>query len=127
MNTRGRKLTVAAMVAAAALVGCAGDEETTGQHQIWFMGSVFDGASGAVLTAYDITLVYGQHRVKGTVDAAGRYVVGPLPAWNDYGIEIGAGLGVFKGKVWRIGLMGHSSSKRNVMLLTSALAEILKR
>jgi len=46
---------------------------------------------------------------------------------EDYGIEIGAGLGVFKGKVWRIGLMGHGSSKRNVMLLTSALAEILKR
>ena len=87
MKTRGRKLTVAAIVAAAAL-GCAGDEETKGQHQIWFMGSVFDGASGAVLTAYDITLVYGKNRVKGTVDAAGRYVVGPLPAWNDYGIEM---------------------------------------
>ena len=89
MNTRGRKLTVAALVAAAAL-GCGGDEETKGQHQIWFMGSVFDGASGAVMTSYEITLVYAQHRVKGTVDAAGRYVVGPLPAWNDYGIEIGA-------------------------------------
>ena len=29
-----------------------------------------------------------------------------------FGIEIGAGLGEFKGKVWRIGLMGHSSRMR---------------
>ena len=43
----------------------------------------------------------------------------------EYGIEIGAGLGVFKGKAWRIGLMGHSSTKRNVKLLLAALAEIL--
>jgi alanine-glyoxylate transaminase/serine-glyoxylate transaminase/serine-pyruvate transaminase len=46
---------------------------------------------------------------------------------GDYGIEIGAGLGVFKGKVWRIGLMGHSASRRNVTLITSALKEILAR
>ena len=43
----------------------------------------------------------------------------------EYGIEIGAGLGVFKGKAWRIGLMGHSATKRNVKLLLAALAEIL--
>jgi len=43
----------------------------------------------------------------------------------DHGIEIGGGLGAGKGKVWRIGLMGHSSSKKNVMLLLSALEEIL--
>ncbi|MEM9660574.1 MAG: alanine--glyoxylate aminotransferase family protein, partial [Planctomycetota bacterium] len=29
-----------------------------------------------------------------------------------FGIEIGAGLGTFQGKVWRIGLMGHSSRIR---------------
>src|SRR5687768_16601642 len=46
---------------------------------------------------------------------------------EDYGIEIGAGLGVFKNKVWRIGLMGHSASQRNVTLFTSALKEILNR
>jgi len=44
---------------------------------------------------------------------------------NDYGIEIGGGLGAGKGKVWRIGLMGHSSARRNVLLLLAALADIL--
>lgn len=44
---------------------------------------------------------------------------------NDYNIEIGAGLGPFKGKVWRLGLMGSSSSKQNVMLVLAALGEIL--
>src|SRR5205823_2376994 len=44
---------------------------------------------------------------------------------EEFGIEIGAGLGPFKGKAWRIGLMGQSSSKRNVMLLLTALETIL--
>jgi len=44
---------------------------------------------------------------------------------NDYGIEIGAGLGPFAGKAWRIGIMGHSSSQRNVDLVLAALKEIL--
>jgi alanine-glyoxylate transaminase/serine-glyoxylate transaminase/serine-pyruvate transaminase len=42
-----------------------------------------------------------------------------------FGIEIGAGLGVFKGKAWRIGLMGHSSRKTNVLVLLAALEELL--
>jgi len=44
---------------------------------------------------------------------------------NDFGIEIGGGLGPFAGKAWRIGLMGTSSTKRNVMLLLAALEMIL--
>lgn len=44
---------------------------------------------------------------------------------NDYGIEIGGGLGVFKGKAWRIGLMGHAATRRNVVLLLTALREIM--
>ena len=43
----------------------------------------------------------------------------------DYGIEIGAGLGIFAGKAWRVGLMGESSSERNVMLVLSALEKLL--
>jgi alanine-glyoxylate transaminase / serine-glyoxylate transaminase / serine-pyruvate transaminase len=45
---------------------------------------------------------------------------------NEYGIEIGGGLGKFKGKAWRIGLMGYSCSRGNVMLFLSALENILK-
>jgi alanine-glyoxylate transaminase/serine-glyoxylate transaminase/serine-pyruvate transaminase len=46
---------------------------------------------------------------------------------TDYGVEIGAGLGPFKGKAWRIGLMGHSSSQRNVLLCLNALRTILTK
>jgi alanine-glyoxylate transaminase/serine-glyoxylate transaminase/serine-pyruvate transaminase len=44
---------------------------------------------------------------------------------EDYGIEVGAGLGPFKGKAIRIGLMGSSSTKRNVTLVLAALETIL--
>jgi alanine-glyoxylate transaminase/serine-glyoxylate transaminase/serine-pyruvate transaminase len=43
-----------------------------------------------------------------------------------YGIEIVGGLGELKGKIWRIGLMGHSSQRKNVILLINALEEILR-
>lgn len=42
-----------------------------------------------------------------------------------HGLEIGAGLGEAAGKLWRIGLMGHSAYQKNVELCVSALAEIL--
>ena len=45
---------------------------------------------------------------------------------SGFGLEIGAGLGEFAGKVWRVGLMGHASRKRNVFLFLSALETILK-
>ncbi len=45
---------------------------------------------------------------------------------EEYGIEIGAGLGVMAGKAWRIGLMGHGSTVRNVDLVLTALQNVLK-
>jgi len=44
---------------------------------------------------------------------------------NEFGIEIGAGLGDFKGRVWRIGLMGTNSTKPNVLFLLAALEDVL--
>ena len=44
---------------------------------------------------------------------------------QDEGIEIGAGLGPLAGKVWRIGLMGHSCRSENVERLLDALERVL--
>ena len=44
---------------------------------------------------------------------------------NKYNIEIGAGLGILSGKIWRIGLMGHTSRKENIELCLAALKETL--
>ncbi|MEZ4828457.1 MAG: alanine--glyoxylate aminotransferase family protein [Bacteroidia bacterium] len=44
---------------------------------------------------------------------------------HEYNIEIGAGLGAFAGKIWRIGLMGESSTPNHVNMLLSALKTIL--
>jgi alanine-glyoxylate transaminase/serine-glyoxylate transaminase/serine-pyruvate transaminase len=44
---------------------------------------------------------------------------------NEYSLEIGAGLGDFAGKVWRIGLMGHSANQRNVLNCLQALDSVL--
>ncbi|MFQ6122082.1 MAG: pyridoxal-phosphate-dependent aminotransferase family protein [Dehalococcoidales bacterium] len=43
----------------------------------------------------------------------------------EFGIEIGGGLGPLKGQIWRVGLMGHSSTAENVLLLLTALEKIL--
>jgi len=45
---------------------------------------------------------------------------------EEYGIEIGAGLGPMAGKAWRIGLMGHGATVRNVDLVLAALGNILR-
>jgi alanine-glyoxylate transaminase/serine-glyoxylate transaminase/serine-pyruvate transaminase len=44
---------------------------------------------------------------------------------NRFGIEIGAGLGDFKGKVWRIGLMGYAARASNVLVFLAALEQLL--
>ena len=42
-----------------------------------------------------------------------------------FGIEIGGGLGAFKGQAWRIGLMGFGARQNNVLLLLTALEQLL--
>jgi alanine-glyoxylate transaminase/serine-glyoxylate transaminase/serine-pyruvate transaminase len=43
----------------------------------------------------------------------------------EYQLEVGAGLGALAGKVWRVGLMGHSCNLRNVLLCLSAFETVL--
>jgi alanine-glyoxylate transaminase/serine-glyoxylate transaminase/serine-pyruvate transaminase len=44
---------------------------------------------------------------------------------DEFKIEIAGGFGPLAGSIWRIGLMGHSSQKANVVLLLAALKELL--
>ena len=46
---------------------------------------------------------------------------------NEYGIEISGGLGEYAGKMWRVGVMGHSATRNNVTLLLAALESLLAR
>jgi alanine-glyoxylate transaminase/serine-glyoxylate transaminase/serine-pyruvate transaminase len=45
--------------------------------------------------------------------------------YDDFNIEIGAGLGPLKGKIWRVGLMGHGSRAENVETLAGALKKLI--
>tara|TARA_R110000868_G_scaffold97990_10_gene269653 strand:- start:414 stop:1493 length:1080 start_codon:yes stop_codon:yes gene_type:complete len=44
---------------------------------------------------------------------------------NEFGLEIGAGLGPLAGKIWRIGVMGYSARPENIALCISALRAVL--
>ncbi len=46
---------------------------------------------------------------------------------NEFNLEIGGGLGQLKGKIWRIGMMGYSSTEANVFLVLHALEKVLAR
>jgi alanine-glyoxylate transaminase/serine-glyoxylate transaminase/serine-pyruvate transaminase len=45
--------------------------------------------------------------------------------YDDFNIEIGAGLGPLKGKIWRVGLMGHGARVENVELLAEAFKRLI--
>lgn len=45
---------------------------------------------------------------------------------TQFGIELGGGLGEFAGKAWRVGLMGHSCRRKNVLLFLAALETVLR-
>ncbi len=46
---------------------------------------------------------------------------------NNFGIEIGNGLGVLSGKIWRIGLMGYNSNEKNVDTLLNLFDTEMKK
>ncbi|OPY65862.1 MAG: Purine catabolism protein PucG [Syntrophorhabdus sp. PtaU1.Bin050] len=46
---------------------------------------------------------------------------------SEFRVEIGGGLGPLAGKIWRIGVMGHTARKENVARFLSALKEVLRK
>jgi aspartate aminotransferase-like enzyme len=45
---------------------------------------------------------------------------------EDFGIEIGAAFGPLQGRIWRIGTMGYSAQRQNVLLCLAALDSVLR-
>jgi alanine-glyoxylate transaminase/serine-glyoxylate transaminase/serine-pyruvate transaminase len=45
---------------------------------------------------------------------------------DEYNLEIGGGLGLLAGKIWRVGLMGYSSSETSVLYFLTALEQALR-
>jgi (S)-ureidoglycine---glyoxylate transaminase len=46
---------------------------------------------------------------------------------EDFNLEIGAAFGPLQGQIWRIGTMGHSARRENVLLCLAALEQVLRR
>src|SRR5262245_38011011 len=45
---------------------------------------------------------------------------------EDFGIEIGAAFGPLQGRIWRIGTMGYSAQRQNILLCLAALENVLR-
>jgi alanine-glyoxylate transaminase/serine-glyoxylate transaminase/serine-pyruvate transaminase len=81
------------------------------------IGLPLAGADGERLPQLNVVTI-----PDGVDDAAVRQTL-----LRDYDLEIGAGLGEFAGKAWRIGLMGQSASRRHVLTCLTALGGALAR
>jgi hypothetical protein len=83
----------ASALAALISVACGGDS-SGGDNQVFFVGYVYDGASGARLDKSAITkvgILYGDTQIKVDVQDDGRFISrDPLPTWRDYTVSIDA-------------------------------------
>jgi hypothetical protein len=77
--------------------GCGGSSSPTPStegHKVYFVGYVYDGASGARLIATDLTAISIKYRdvvITTKIEDDGRFVTQqPLPTWQDYAVYIGA-------------------------------------
>jgi len=89
-------------------------------HKLLASGLTELGISFLVDEPYRLPMLNAVTIPDGADDAAVRSALR-----NEYTIEIGAGLGPLAGKIWRIGLMGHTARKESVETLLSALRKIL--
>ena len=89
-------------------------------HEELVSGLEAMGLSMLVATADRLPMLNSVRVPDGVDEAAVRSTL-----LNQYKIEIGVGLGPLAGKIWRIGLMGHTARQENVSSLLAALKEIL--
>ena len=78
------------------------------------------GLKMVVEPKYRLPMLNSVYVPDGVDEAAVRTVL-----LEQYQIEIGAGLGPLSGKIWRIGLMGHTARPENVARLLDALKSLV--
>ncbi|HEY0839599.1 MAG TPA: hypothetical protein VGD74_05390 [Vulgatibacter sp.] len=96
---------LAAALSSVVLVGCGDSEKENtvvivepakekrdhARDQVyWFSGHIYDGMTSARLTSYTLDLQYKDTTLTANVGEDGRYVVGPLPYFQDYTVRIRA-------------------------------------
>ncbi|SEK81986.1 alanine-glyoxylate aminotransferase apoenzyme [Colwellia chukchiensis] len=92
------------------------------QHQVLAQGLTELGLNFIVPEAERLPQLNAVYIPQGIDDASVRQML-----LQEYNLEIGAGLGEFAGKAWRIGLMGFTARRENVALCLTAMAEALKK
>jgi alanine-glyoxylate transaminase/serine-glyoxylate transaminase/serine-pyruvate transaminase len=91
------------------------------QHHHALVSGLYDmGLSMLVTPADRLPMLNAVNVPNGVDEAAVRSTL-----LKQYKIEIGAGLGPLAGKIWRVGLMGHTARQENVTRLLTALKAIL--
>jgi len=91
-------------------------------HQVLVTGLEEMGIKMLVEPAYRLPMLNSIYVPKGIDEAAVRKEL-----LFEHKIEIGSGLGPLAGKIWRIGLMGHTARPENVSRLLNALKIVLKK
>ena len=89
------------------------------QHEVLATGLENLGYRFVVDAPYRLPQLNSVWLPEGIDDAASRKRL-----LTEFNLEVGAGLGDFAGKVWRIGLMGYSARAENVALCLAALAAL---
>ncbi len=91
-------------------------------HQVLRAGLEALGLSYVVAEPYRLPMLNSVRIPDGIDDAKVRSLL-----LQEFGLEIGGGLGPMKGKVWRIGLMGAACTPKNVVTCVSALEYALRK
>jgi alanine-glyoxylate transaminase/serine-glyoxylate transaminase/serine-pyruvate transaminase len=91
-------------------------------HQVLRAGLEALGLSYVVAEPYRLPMLNSVRIPDGIDDAKVRSLL-----LQEFGLEIGGGLGPMKGKVWRIGLMGAACTAKNVVTCVSALEYALRK
>jgi hypothetical protein len=85
---------VAAAMTSLAAGSCSSNETKGGDNQVFFVGYVYDGATGQRLDKTALTsvaIIYGDKTIKVDISDDGRFVSrDPLPTWRDYTVKIEA-------------------------------------